>query len=408
VLAVFAAGGALPDEASVEAHFAPPFLAAIPAGQLVAVFGQLAIQQGRMTLVRVAPGATATALEAEVSTEKAGAMRIVLSTEPGAAGRMVGLLFQPAPPDSWDQVDQRLRAVAPRVNLLAAEIGDGTCRPIHAVEPATPLAVGSTFKLYVLAALARSVARGERSWSDPLAIDEARKSLPSGAMRDENSGTTFSLRHYAEQMISVSDNTAADHLLFQVGREAVEAVVGGADPRDVPFLSTREMFLFKLDLDPDEQQAWLAADVPGKRAGLAAWGARALDPAMKAAATWTLPRHIGDVEWFASPDALCSLGLALKAETEQPKTAAVASILAINPGIPDPSGEWAWIGYKGGSEPGVLNLTWLLRRRSDDRWFFLTVGMNDDQAPLDQAAGIAAAGSARAFLAGCCASGGKP
>ena len=69
-------------------------------------------------------------------------------------------------------------------------------------------AIGSAFKLYVLGALARAVADGDATWQERLAIRDAWKSLPSGAMRDEPAGSAFTLRHYAEQMISVSDNTA--------------------------------------------------------------------------------------------------------------------------------------------------------------------------------------------------------
>ena len=36
-------------------------------------------------------------------------------------------------------------------------------------------------------------------------------------------GKRFSLRHYADLMISQSDNTAADHLIHRLGRDAVEA-----------------------------------------------------------------------------------------------------------------------------------------------------------------------------------------
>ena len=42
-----------------------------------------------------------------------------------------------------------------------------------------------------------------------------------------------------------------------------------------------------------------------------------------------------------------------------------AAILAINPGLaPAQRGGFAYVGYKGGSEPGVLNLTWLVRNRA--------------------------------------------
>ena len=69
-------------------------------------------------------------------------------------------------------------------------------------------------------------------------------------MRDEAAGKTFTLREFAEKMISVSDNTATDHLLAFVGRQAVEETVkasgNAAAARNVPFLSTRDVFALKL------------------------------------------------------------------------------------------------------------------------------------------------------------------
>ena len=39
----------------------------------------------------------------------------------------------------------------------------------------------------------------------------------------------------------------------------------------------------------------------------------------------------------------------------------VFKIMAINPALPPSvTGKWEYIGFKGGSETGVLNMTWLL------------------------------------------------
>ena len=37
-----------------------------------------------------------------------------------------------------------------------------------------------------------------------------------------------------------------------------------------------------------------------------------------------------------------------------------ARILAINPGLPDEAGRWTSVGFKGGSEPGLLGMAWIL------------------------------------------------
>ena len=408
VVASLAPGAAPLAVADLEAHFAPAFLAQVPAAQLQAVFQQLPGQAGPLTFERVESGATDLALSAVLSSERIGFLRLHLSIEPQAPHAIVGLLIQPAPDlspkvGSWEEVEAHVRAVAPEVNLLAAELVEGRCQALHAVEPDAALAIGSTFKLYELAALADEVATGHRAWTDPLPIEEAHKSLPSGVLQEEPAGEIFTLREVAEKMISISDNTAADHLLFHLGRPAVEAamIASGSQSaaRNQPFLTTREMFTFKLLLDPKEQAAWLALDPEGRRQELSRWDALDLAPALTAAASWTSPRQIDQVEWFASPNDLCGLALELRAHAEVPATAPVADILSINPGIPDPAGEWRAIEFKGGSEPGVMNLTWILQRERDGRWFFLSLGFNDPEAPIAEGAAIAVATEARAFLA---------
>jgi hypothetical protein len=51
-------------------------------------------------------------------------------------------------PASWADVDTILRAVAPQVHLLVADVSDGSCQPLHSIDPATPAPLGSAVKLY--------------------------------------------------------------------------------------------------------------------------------------------------------------------------------------------------------------------------------------------------------------------
>ncbi len=61
----------------------------------------------------------------------------------------------------------------------------------------------------------------------------------------------------------------------------------------------------------------------------------------------------------------------------------MGEVLALNRGIPFDRAAWTYVGFKGGSELGVLNLTWLLRR-ADGRWFVLTLGLNEPAHAFDQ------------------------
>jgi hypothetical protein len=194
-------------------------------------------------------------------------------------------------------------------------------------------------------------------------------------------------------MISISDNTATDVLLYTVGRDHVEAAVrasGHAHPeRNVPFLGTRELFWMKLNLDEPAIAAFAARPSQERRAfldGLAGKPAPAYDEA-----AWQAPRSITTLEWFASATDLCRLAATLVARGDQTALA----ILAKNPGM-TPSADFPYVGFKGGSEPGVLNGTWILRRR-DARWFVVTLGITSPR-PVDEAWAVALAQSAITLL----------
>jgi hypothetical protein len=67
----------------------------------------------------------------------------------------------------------------------------------------------------------------------------------------------------------------------------------------------------------------------------------------------------------------------------------------VNPGMQVDAARWPYVGFKGGSEPGVLQLTWLLRR-ADDRWFVLSMTVDDPTSAADHA--LAAVGLAQGAL----------
>jgi Beta-lactamase enzyme family/ORF 12 gene product N-terminal len=149
-------------------------------------------------------------------------------------------------PATWAGVDATLRSVAPKVRLLVADVSNGSCQPMHSIDPDTPEPFGSVLKLYVLHALGDAVASGKVSWERPLTVNAQLKSLPSGVLQNEPDGTQISVLDAATKMIAISDNTATDMLINLVGRSAVEAALtetGMANPAlNRPFLTTRETF----------------------------------------------------------------------------------------------------------------------------------------------------------------------
>jgi hypothetical protein len=59
------------------------------------------------------------------------------------------------------------------------------------------------------------------------------------------------------------------------------------------------------------------------------------------------------------------------------------SVMAINPGVsPGATKDWAWLGYKGGSELGVISMSLLGQRESDGKWFVVTASWNNPATPV--------------------------
>jgi hypothetical protein len=145
-----------------------------------------------------------------------------------------------------------------------------------------------------------------------------------------------------------------------------------------PFLSTLEMAAIKTG-GAAGLAAWRAADEAGRRRLLATTYARRDAAGIDVAAFTGNPLAI-DVEWFASPNDLTRMMDWLRREGDDTARA----ILAINPALaPAQREHLSYAGYKGGSEPGVLNLSWLIRTR-DGVWYAVAGTWNNPEAPLDE------------------------
>ena len=315
--------------------------------------------------------------------------RIRLAT--AGTDRIVGMLFQPAPEadpnlSTWPGVERRLAGLAPRMGVLVATLGPDGCRVDHAITPEAPQPIGSLFKIYVLGGLLAKIQAGEAAWSDLVTIREALKSLPSGTLQNEPEGTELGADFVARKMIQISDNTATDHLIDFVGRERIEqhqAAMGHSRPAlNLPFFSTRDLFVMKLVAGDEEKAAYLAADVPARRTILATNAARPLPPLELVTQAWTRPRDIATLEWFASPLDVCRAFDWLRTKGQEPDGQTALTALSLNPGLPVDQGSFRYIGYKGGSEPGVLALGWLLQRRADDAWRVVVLLFADPDQPL--------------------------
>lgn len=404
------------DTRNLEQRFATEFLQQTPAAQierLIHEWRRDELGAGPVDLAQLEEGETPASLTAFVRGITGRYSQLRLSVD--ERGRIDTLLlapaigFQPGLIETWGRLDDQIAALPGEVSFAAYELAIGTGQalpasaltPVHTFAPAQQLSIGATFKLYILGALAQAVADGRASWDDEIEILDDLKSLPAGGaggggqLHLQPQGLLFPARHFARLMMMHSDNSAADHLIDFLGREAVEAYmrrVHSQPAYNTPFLTTMEFFRIKLG--PDRATLapqYIAADVPTRRAMLREGGAVARStPSLAAASLWRTPFFIepaplpaaGGAGWFASSEDLAAVWTDLHRLEQQEGMETLSQIMRANRGLILDRAVWHSIAYKGGSEPGVVSMSWLLER-ADDRWFILTLTWNDPNRPIE-------------------------
>lgn len=373
----------LKGDLDAEEVFDQSFLMAVTPDMLAGMHDQLSAQFGAIQSVAKLEPRDATSGTVTFRFERAtGSGPIIL--EPSPPYRIVGLqLAQFVPTDNNPAtLVSELEALPGDVSVIFVPLEDGA-DPILALNETRQFAIGSTFKLYILSALARSIEAGERKWSDVVRID--RKSFPSGRMQNWPMGAPVTVQTLATMMISISDNTATDILLHELGRSTVEAELkrlGHSDPaRTLPFLSTLEMFALKGS--EANMRKYIAGDETVRRLILADFEDDVRgDPGEVTPPRFVEPTAIDTLEWFASGRDLEQVARRLSKVSDP----VVREILGISKALPPGLAEqWRYVGYKGGSEPGVLNLTWLLQSQ-EGRWYVLAMSWNNPDAGLDHKA----------------------
>lgn len=361
-----------------DAYFAEAFRAAVPEAQFKQINAQLVAANGAVTKVEGITAATPFSGTVKLGYERAVAS-VQIVVDPAAPHLVTGLRITGAETrdDSVAKLTADFAALPGAKAMLIRELGKDA-PPLMAIEADRTGAIGSGFKLWLLAEAARSVAAGERRWADvvPLAPD-----APSSAVTQNwPNGTPVTLQTAATAMITVSDNRATDTVLAALDRANVDATAErlGADPKSLPLLSTREAFALKTVATLGNQ--WAAvADTAGRRALLAENRALIAGHSAKPGDFSTNPMRIDSVEWFASPAAMAKTLDWLRSDGGETALA----ILAVNPGIaPAMAERFAYLGYKGGSEPGVIAMNFLVRTRAG-RWFAVTGHWNDPAKPVD-------------------------
>ncbi len=367
--------------AKPEAVFTPEFLAQVPAAQTQTIAASLRDQVGRPLSVSQVEPQDGLAGTARLKFER-GTVSVRIALTPAAPHLLRGLLITAVERDgdSLDKVVQEIRGLPGAASLALARLDTNAPTVLVATEPGRPLAIGSVFKLFILAELDRQVRAGECKWTDVVPL--TRKSLPSGFLQDWPADAPVTLHSLAALMISQSDNSASDTLLHLLGREKVEAMLPQLGIRSTaanrPFLSTLEAFALKGG-DQALARRWLATDEAGRRKLLAKVAAVTPEQ-IDVARLQARPNHIDVIEWFASAEDLVRTLDWLRRNGSKE----TLGILAINPGLPRPTSQpFAYWGYKGGSETGVIAMTFLLRDKAG-AWHVLAASWNNPQAAVDE------------------------
>jgi beta-lactamase class A len=392
-----------PTAAEIEERLNAEMLAAVTGEQLVDIVDQLGA--GKPWTPTVYDG-TETQASATIVSESQESFDVQASVD--ADGLISGLLFQPTPAErtpaaSWDELEENVAALDADTSLQVTEVTGGAAGDVVLSvgdDAAQPL--GSIFKLYVLGAVVAAVEDGRLAWDDSLEITDDLKSLPSGELQDEESGTTVTVRDAAQKMIEISDNTATDMLMDAVGRESVERALtdmGHSEPSlNTPFPSTRALFQIGWGDDGSMRDAWREGDEAERRALLDALpgGLVDVEPTALVDAVW-----VDGIDWFASPDDLVAAHLALQELAATEAGEPVRDILSANPGFaPEAVEPFAYVGFKGGSSVGVLAGSWYVE--TGDEAYVITIqsSTEDPAALVDQSLYFGQAQDAMALLAG--------
>lgn len=275
--------------------------------------------------------------------------------------------------DTLESVRKSFLELSGKVSIcLLKHEKDGKGNEILALDHHKPMAVGSAFKLCLLQAIEEEIIKGNLKWSDTVALKDAWKSFPSGIMHEWPEGSVHTIETMAGLMISLSDNTATDHIFNMLGHEKIRKFF---PETCVDLYNTSQVLKLKFFF-PEKAKEFAAAGKEKKQLILNEMDNIAPSQIASISAIYSAnkPFLIEEIEWFISTLDLCEIIYSLRENR----------LCRINPatGLIDPK-DWHQIGFKGGSEPGVLNYTWVLQKTAESPVFTLSCTINDTAKPVD-------------------------
>lgn len=374
-----------PMPGGLDTMFTSEFIKAVPVPRLLAGIQQLQTMAGTCTGWALTKREGEWAASAAMQTSGGYTVPVDIRIESQPPHRISGLMLRPPSRNvaTMDSLLADLRTFPGTTSLHAVNLTKGTT--IASYNPDAALPIGSTFKLYVLGELVRSIDAGQHRWDEVLSLDSSRFSLPSGFLQKWPNGSPITLHTLASLMISISDNTATDHLLLHLGRtkvEAVQSVMGHGQPSlNNPFMTTRDMFLIKFSGDSSRARRYASLDTRQRTDMLDKEVASIPVSEVDFADKVVMPDRI---EWFATTPDLTKAMNWLRLQADKPKLSPLLGVLGINKGVTIDERRWSYAGYKGGSEPGVINMTYLLRATDGD-WYAISCSWMNTKESVDEA-----------------------
>ncbi len=369
------------DEADLH-WFSPDFYKVVPHEKLIEGLKLNTQLLGQIHRVRVCKLSDPWTGELELVGESDKRMRVSVRLETGAMSRFNYILFGPVDQadDTWERLNADLEKL-PGKNAASVWKLTPSVTKVFSRHSTEPLAVGSSLKLLILSLLCDDISAGKRKWTDIVTLLEELRSLPSGQLHDWPVGSPVTLHTLATLMLSRSDNTAADHLMMTLGRTSLEehqkTVQVLFPERNRPFLRTNELFKLKLVMTPEQAQSYLGRTEEQKREYLPELAKIKLT-APRLADT---PICINQIEWFFATDDLVRL---LDRIRQSPLKTEVLPLLTITRPFDIDDFAWKYLGFKGGAEVGVLNLSLLGQLRSSSDWYAFSFTWNDPDHALKE------------------------
>lgn len=305
-----------------------------------------------------------------------------------AFGLLLAAPVAAAPRTDAHDIDATVhRAFAPipgKAALLFTELTDKGPMPLIERHENERFAIGSSFKLFIVGTLAEEVNDDQRQLANVTRLRPEWIGPPHSEMAQWPIGSPVTLHTLTLKMVSISDNTATDHLMHLLGREKIElqmATMGHSHPEwNRPLLLTREMAMLRdkntgllggayQKLDESSRREFLVE----KLSGTPDFETLDFD-----AAAYDL------AEWYATPMDMARALAWLKQNTESDQPAhPLRAILAVDPKLSHDPNIWPYVGFKGGSEDQLLCGNWLLQH-ANGHWYTFHVFLNSPKENLDR------------------------